>query len=401
MRTIVFAIISTVCTILAWLWWNDRGLAIGKEETLMKWISILSLSLGKEFDHPPEDFLFINTANDLQLVEATDIEDMPIGNVAITDRAKLMELFQSLSKYPEYKYIFLDIQLDKRFETPFDSLLAEVINLTPRVVYAKHDVPLIDGLSPNKEGQVSYTTTWLNSDFCKYALQTNNGPSMAYKAYREIFPEEDKDVLGSFMPRLFFNLKLKYSGNESYSNFFASKNKIHHLGVDVLNPYVDFRKLIEDRYIFIGIFDSYDTHDTYLDRMDGIQIHANAFANLLKQNHQKHPLVIISIACISLIFYLLLFSRKKGNRRGLELPGIRNTMRGVRQKFQNKRWVRVILSFLTIELSFILLFFFLLFSTGRIVEITSISLLFTILWNLPSNRIYNYFKHHILKYGKT
>lgn len=386
-KPILYALILSVLTMFAWLWWNERGLSIGNEELYMKWQSALGLFTGKDFGRLPDDFLFINTSNDLQLVDVYEDADgipLPVGNTSITDREKLTKLFELLSHADGHKYIFLDILLEKRHVTPSDSVLSAAINSTPRMVYAQYDRPLLDGLSPDKAGMVSYTTTMLNGDFCKYELMTHGRPSMAYKAYRELFPG-DRLCPDSFIPVLYFNEKARHK-RDSY----CTQSKILNLGVDVLNPFADFNKLIKDKYVFIGNFGDYDVHSTYLDRMDGIQIHANAFANLLRQKHTYHPLVLGTIILTLFCFYFLLLSRNNpGSDSAPYMVKLRNLC--------SNGLVRFLLSFLTIGAVFIFLFYFLLLTTGRIVEVTSLSLLFIFLWNLPGNKYYKSVKRNIPK----
>lgn len=399
MRTLTLSIISTIITLLVWLWWNDNGIVTGKEETLMKWESLLSIYLGTDFSQIPDDYLFINTNNDLQLVEVSeDIDGIPfhIGNASITDREKLARLLQLLSANPVHKYVFLDILLEKQYQTSSDSVLVSAINSTPRLVCAVHDTSLLDGISSDKTGRVSYRSTLINSDFCKYDLIADTEPSITYKAYHELFPDEASPSTLSFMPMLFFNKKQKYADGIQSSDYYSYESEILNLGAEVLNPYADFKKLVEDKYIFIGNFENnYDMHSTYLDRMDGIQIHANTFANLLKRNHIRHPLVTTTMAVTIFIFYIMLFSKNRREGISTGLSAVDASIVIAKKKFLDRKSVKFILSFLTIEIIFTILFYLFVFSTERIVEVSSLSILFTVLWNLPSNRVYSFIRNKI------
>lgn len=405
MKSIRIPILATIVTILAWLWWSDYGFSSGKEEALMKWKSLLSLSTGGDFSQVPDDFLFINTTNDLQLTEVSEDMDgipIPIGNTSITDRAKLTELLNLLSKTPVHKYVFLDILLEKLYSTESDSALVQAINKTPRLVYASHDLPLLDGLANEKAGAVSYNTTVINNDFCKYNLKGDSVPSMAYRAYSELFASDSGIMPRSFMPRLYFNAKRKYSDPTQTSGYYSSESKILNLGVDVLNPYVDFGKLVKDKYIFIGNFDNVnDMHATYLDKMDGTQIHANVFANLLKRNHTYHPIVIAIMSLVVFTFYVLLLARYKGYTNPTGNKTVDAAVGSVRSKFINNRFVRFLLSFLTIEAVLVILFYVFAITTDCLIEISFLTVLFTLLWNLRMDRINKYITKFMNKFRKS
>lgn len=359
-----------------WIWWNDCGGMLGKEETLMNYYTALSLWGGKDYEHAPEDFIFINTANDLELVDVQDEYSLPKGNECITDRNKLTQVLRMLADGAEYKYIFLDILMDKQYVTPYDSALVDVINTTPRLVYAAGNSPELDGISQSKRGCAEYSTTIVNSDFCQYRLMSGKTPSMAYKAYLDLFPGKSWRVNNNFMPVLSFNQANKYDDD--------GRVRIYNLGVDILDVESDFCEYVKDKYIFIGAFGSDDVHDTYLGVMDGIQIHANAFACMLEGSHVYPVWVFIVMTLVVMMFYIVVFIYKRNITKHLanfcsKLPGSNKL-----KIMLGRKWIKVLLSFVSFEIFFTCLFYFFYLTTHRIIEVTSLSLLFTLIWNMPS-----------------
>jgi len=62
------------------------------DEKFMIWFTS-GIKLSYREMPPPDQFAFINTAYDLQLINKTGQYGFPVGNQAITDREKLARLF--------------------------------------------------------------------------------------------------------------------------------------------------------------------------------------------------------------------------------------------------------------------------------------------------------------------
>ena len=67
-----------------------------------------------------EDVVFINIANDKQLVDVADEFAIPIGNAAITDRAKLELLLRLIQSSADYQYVLLDVFFEEGYQTDAD-----------------------------------------------------------------------------------------------------------------------------------------------------------------------------------------------------------------------------------------------------------------------------------------
>lgn len=374
-KILIAAAVSTVCTMVLWIWWGSFGLVFCKEEIMMNKITALSLCFNKKYTSIPKDFVFVNTAHDLALVDSEDEYGFPMGNACITDRAKLTLLLQQLQKSHDYKYIFLDILLDKQNTTIHDSALVATINNTPRLVCAASGAEMIDGIEIKKQGQVDYVSTIFNDHFCQYLFTYKGRPSMAYKAYCELHPDMSDPINYGFMPILKFNITQKYNTTGDLV--------IYDMGADVLDSLFNFCSYAKDKYIFIGAYGSDDTHGTYLGSMDGIQIHANAFAQMLDNKHAYHVWMLAMMAVVIMTLFIFVYYKKTGGMRLIEALKREPKTNKFFKAIFNSKWFRFLLSFVTFELIFMALFTLIFLTTNQLIEITSLSILFTLIWNIP------------------
>ncbi|OJJ21341.1 hypothetical protein BKI52_12330 [marine bacterium AO1-C] len=84
----------------------------------------------------PDNFAFINIAYDKALIDKNDSEGFPIGYQPITDREKLAQLFDILSKKPNYKFMVCDIEF--KDSTEYDSTMIAAIKKLPRMGISYH-----------------------------------------------------------------------------------------------------------------------------------------------------------------------------------------------------------------------------------------------------------------------
>lgn len=90
--------------------------AHGDEQAVVQGLSVARRVLLKWEEKPPKDnFLFIDTQYDIELIEAYDREGFPIGKQVITDRRLLGKLVQILNAYPDSgRFVLFDIHLLER-----------------------------------------------------------------------------------------------------------------------------------------------------------------------------------------------------------------------------------------------------------------------------------------------
>ena len=113
--------------------------------------SIVAASLGRRLFSSkrdiPDEYIAINTSYDRALVPFKDDYGIPVGQVDIADREKLVTLLDSLDHYGNYRYIVCDLLFDSSLQSDFDSSLFSLIASMPRIVIPKEVEVLPDGLA--------------------------------------------------------------------------------------------------------------------------------------------------------------------------------------------------------------------------------------------------------------
>jgi hypothetical protein len=156
--------------------------------------SILSLareSMGIESIHQSDIPVpvIINVSSDKMLVPNFDEAGIPSGNIAITDRQKLLTLLQIINATNQHKFILCDVFLYKRFVSAFDLPLAEAIMATKRIVFPSFNSveELILDTIPDKVGISYYQSTFVSKNFFKYKyLYKDTLQSVALKMFESI-----------------------------------------------------------------------------------------------------------------------------------------------------------------------------------------------------------------------
>lgn len=120
------------------------------EAQLIRWSFIFKQSLFNKTllnkKPPKENFFFIDVSQDKQLLEVND----GLGNIALTDRTKLGELFELLSRYPDvYDFVLCDIIFD--LKSPQDSLISASLARMP-----KKKTLLSAVILPDSSGQLQF-----------------------------------------------------------------------------------------------------------------------------------------------------------------------------------------------------------------------------------------------------
>lgn len=281
---------------------------------------------------------FINTSLDQELIEvkeqiSTDRKaKRTIGTLPITDRKKLYEYLKHL-KDANYRYIILDISLDKGIDHEYNDSLVDLISKMDRICIVKSkDKDLLDPKLENKSGFVSYSKTPDVSDFVKFELYHNeNGKieySLPFKAYCEITGAsitpygffaiekgEDRELINRCVYPIFdkkFTPKSK-SANKSanYKNSILNHEIYHNLGIlfkDLETNDKRIKTISENRIVVIGNFselEKSDRHNTYVGEQPGAYILYSILQNLLNNRHKALHLWLVLL--IVLLYFLISF----------------------------------------------------------------------------------------------
>lgn len=264
-----------------------------------------------------DSILLIDVSFDKTPVKATDEFGMPIGDIQITDRQKLLELLQELKRRDDYKYILLDVFFGQKGETSQDSALYATIRSMPRIVIPCHsDEALADSSLRVKAGLADYTMTYKERSFVKYPYMSDGGKSLPLKMYEDItgrsihkhgFVYTD----GWRLVRKSVVLTFDVNANSAYNE--KGEKVWYYLGADILGNeeerglLYEMPELTKDKYIAIGAFQGDDSHSTYIGSVCGTLINLNAYFSLLRNHHVVSvTLVLILFGAFFVLAYLTL-----------------------------------------------------------------------------------------------
>lgn len=270
---------------------NNQSLFTGESLNHYAWIEWLKDKVGLVKQPDGQDVLFVNIAYDKQLTERTDEFGMPIGNVDITDRMKLLSFLQMLHSTDNYKYIFLDVRFEKGFDVPeVDSaLFAEIRNMRKIVIANHSDIEIADSTLIDKAAISDYKATITATNFVRYKYSYNGNPSMPLYAYRDLTKRTIKrhGLIYTCDGRLCYNSLFVSFPVENFGEFDDDNRKhYYNLGSDLLDNYSeeDLATLTQGKYIVIGDIIE-DLHDTYSGLKPGSVITYYAFQALMNGKH--------------------------------------------------------------------------------------------------------------------
>ena len=168
----VSLLVSLAITIFSYMVSNSIHPMAG-EYAAQKQIADFKKFLGVQMGNVPDSILFINVCYDKELVPYEE-EGMPMGQAPITDRAKLLKLLTAAKEANNYRYIFMDVLFDGKYETPIDSALFDTIMSMDRLVIPQHKgTELADERLYQKAANADYSVTWQQLTFAHYQVLHN------------------------------------------------------------------------------------------------------------------------------------------------------------------------------------------------------------------------------------
>lgn len=316
-------LLAVIAILISYLFSNINFSLSGEKPVLKYWCAFTDwLSSGRE-KAPSGDVVFINVANDKQLVDISDEFGIPLGNAAITDRSKLVELLGMIASSPSYKYVLLDIFFEEGYQTESDSALFTLISGMDRIVIPKHtDGGLSSEVPGSKAAYADYNISINEDDFTKYRLFWKDGPSMPLRMYTDITGRTVKKTglwysdNGALSRKVVFpkmhvriDSPYRFDGQKAYLN----------LGADILD-YADeenWAEYFDDKFIVIGSFTGDDIHTTYAGDIPGSLINYNVYLSLMKGQHRIPLGLIVFYFCI---FFAMAYLLLRGPSETLSQP---------------------------------------------------------------------------------
>lgn len=307
---------------------NNQSLFTGENLNHYAWIEWLKDKVGLVKQLDSQDVLFVNIAYDKQLSERTDEFGMPVGNVDITDRKKLLSFLQMLHLTDNYKYIFLDVRFEKGFDVPeVDSTLFAEIHNMRKIVIANHsDVEIADSSLMEKAAISDYKATITATNFVRYKYSYDEVPTMPLYAYRELTLESiyKHGLIYTCDGKLCYNSLFVNFPVESFGEFDdENRKRYYNLGSDLLDNYSeeDLATLTQGKYIVVGDMIE-DLHDTYSGLKPGSVITYYAFQALMNGRHFVSYCLQMFLA---ILYFAISLSQFRRNSLLEQIPFVRKS----------------------------------------------------------------------------
>ena len=321
-RSIVATISSLLLLFVSYLYNNHPYPSLDDIEHY-SWLEYIQKSV---FGVEPcnDSVVYINVAYDKQLINLCDSNNIPLGNIDITNRRSLIKFLRLLKKEPSYKYIFLDVRFEKGYadnslfdandslrKTVDETLFSEIIH-TPRLVAATHDDlnPACDSILP-KLALSDYKSTIITTNFVRYEYLHGNQVSVPLYIYSDCTGHK----FSKWGPFIFDNGNLCHNCPflripHSFSK--QDETNVLNLGTDILDEESgigsDIIELVKGKYVIIGNMVN-DQHDTYIGLQPGCYISYIAFDSLMKQKHLVNWWSVLIVGVLYFIITFLLYSK--------------------------------------------------------------------------------------------
>ncbi|MDR1225237.1 MAG: hypothetical protein LBL07_20505 [Tannerella sp.] len=298
---------SALLMVTCYALWNNPYTFSG-EASLIQWLNVGNSLLAG--DDLPKDLLLVNIAYDREFVDFYDEKGLPCGQIDITDRSKLTELFRYVDQAHNHKYIICDVYFDASLQTPSDDSLYALIGRIPRLVVPKHEGEVISEQIAHKAACSDYKTNIIENNLLKYQYLQHGEKSIPVYMWSELtggifektffgYRMNGKVATNSIILNFQTQLRSTYNGNDE-------KNYLN-LGADLLEALqiVGPEALFADKTILIGDFCEHDIHSSVVGNIPGILINYNACLML----EQDKPVVGFALwAVLFIVFMITSFS---------------------------------------------------------------------------------------------
>lgn len=266
-----------------------------------------------------DDVLFINVGYDKQIADYIFDNGNSKGNIAVTDRAKLIK-FLKIAEKANYKYIFLDIRFEKGVYTPLDSILAFQINKMQNLSYSNHSDIISNSIFDENKAVINdYFTTITSTNFSRYQFLQNGKESVPLRIYLATHPNsgtiEKHGIFYTCEGSLCQNSPLM-NIPENFENIYEGTGNPNyvHLGPDIFDPEEeitdeDIQSALDGKIVIIGDFIS-DIHDTYTGPQPGSYLVYLAYKVL---DNGKHFIPCVYIVLMFLFYFVIsifIFNKK-------------------------------------------------------------------------------------------
>ncbi|MDR0542384.1 MAG: CHASE2 domain-containing protein [Dysgonamonadaceae bacterium] len=271
-----------------------------------------------------DSILLVNVAYDRQLIDYKYDNGEPAGNIDITDRYKLLELFRYLEN-TSYAYILCDVFFDSTLKTEWDDSLFTLMSQLPRLVVPKHEEEKpLPALLEKKAAYADYKTNILEGDLLKYEYLQHGEESVPLFMWKERtggtfekkvpgYKMEGKRATNSVIIDFQVKMPEEYNKEVQKQTYVEKEKNYWNLGADLLETlqYVEPSEIFKNKMILIGDLTEHDTHSTTAGTMPGVLINYNAYLALIKGSPQTPFFLGMTLFVVFYIMSFLVFSQKQ------------------------------------------------------------------------------------------
>ena len=320
---IVVAIINAVIVLLLSYWFGNVQMPLGGEMSLAVKLLTRLQSENKEKSGEMKSFLFVNTCYDIDTIPYFK-HGQQEGYRSVTRRADLYKFLKYLYDSNNYKYVLLDIRMDKfppGYNVYTDSLIS-LISTMPRIAVARSDYfELADSCLYACAGGVDYLINGIESGFSKFSIMQNETPSMPLKMYQDIHQRSIQACMGGLFYRDGYKLcrrtfipTMKISSNDlNPTHIKKNETAWTYVKLDEMASHC-LHNLYDEKIIVIGDLFNSDSHDTYIGRLPGAVINANIYLNCKQEKHVVKLAYVLLLGLFYIVLFLLIIISNEYNR---------------------------------------------------------------------------------------
>ena len=305
---VLCAIVISLTVLFANYFAGNTSIPLPDEMSILKKWDKVKLFTGTHTDTIPDDVMLVNVGYDKMLVDYYSINNMLEGQLAITDRKKLLDFLTIAKEADNYKYIFLDVLFEKGLKSNYDSLLFNTISGMDRIVIPVHEgVELQDSSLYAKAANSDYTTTWEETDFARYQFIHQGVKSAPLRMYEDMnkgdivqkglffFSSDGMLCRNGVTLKMPVTISEKTGVEEERERYMVYNLGADLLSIDSISPIADE---LDGKIVIIGDFVN-DIHVTYAGKQPGSVICLNAYYSLVRGDH-----IIFGNRITTFIFYL-------------------------------------------------------------------------------------------------
>lgn len=304
--------------IACYIYWNSQ-FTFGSGDEEIERAALIKNVLRHEAVLEDPRVLPVNVSYDQMMVPYADDWGIPAGDIAITDRGKLLRFCDSLAAWNNYRYILIDIDFGNGLSSPYDSALFARIGGMRDIVVASSDPESTPEALASKAAPATYTVLNSGDSFMKYRYLLPGGrESIALRMWKDLtggtfkkhwwgYSSNGKLCNASVIPPMDYVVESDYSED--------GEKLLYQLGTDIIDGIDGSAPLFNDRIILIGDWKENDMHDTIRHEQPGIAILYNAFLALKSGKHHVPFWILLLLFVLFTIELRILFRPRKATVR--------------------------------------------------------------------------------------